>query len=250
MTVASARRPVLVRPVAVLVMLAALIVSSAVGAAASPTDVEMLAEQLMGRHAATVSAGPVRDLDPNEPAVPAEPTVFATVGEEELVLPGEVRKVGFHESSDGGAIPMDPVGRLDVNLNEAGAALPAVSGGSESEFMVLPTRNRAGGATTAVDISMTHGEQVLSPIDGTVAAVSDYNLYGRTTDVIVEIIPAGSPDMVVRVMHIEDVQVEVGDNVTAGQTRIADSARQLPFGSQIDRYAGPHPHVHIDVQES
>jgi biotin carboxyl carrier protein len=120
----------------------------------------------------------------------------------------------------------------------------------EGTYTVLASRHRAGAATSAVDISMVHGEEVVSPVTGTVTAVSPYSLYGRTPDVIIEIVPEDRPDQVVRAMHVEGVDVAVGDRVEAGETTLAASARQLPFASQIDRFAGRHPHLHLEVQPS
>lgn len=176
------------------------------------------------------------------------PVVFATVAGQQLVLPGEVRKVGFHESGDRRALAMSPVGRLDVNLNAERIALPPVNGEPDADYLVLPTRQRVTGPTTAVDISMTHGEPVASVVTGTVTAVGDYTLYGTTPDQVVEIVPDDRPELAVRMLHIEGVQVAVGARVEAGETLVAASARKLPFDSQIDRHAGSHPHVHLEVQ--
>jgi biotin carboxyl carrier protein len=250
--------PFALRAASALLMTGVIVTSTAataVAAVAPADDRGELVAQPLARH---VEADPQTSAQPARldaaaarvPALPARPEVFATVDGEELVIPGSARKVGFHESGDERALELEPVGRLDVNLNPDRVTLPAVSGDSDSEYMVLPTRNRAGGGTTAVDVSMTHGEQVVSPVAGTVTAVSDYSLYGTTPDTIVEVQPAGAPHLVVRMMHLEDVQVEVGDVVVDGATPIADTALQLPFASQIDRHAGTHPHVHIEVHRS
>lgn len=201
---------------------------------ANPTTVANFLEALHGVQA-----------DPH-PADEA-PAAFASVSGRELMLPGTVRTVGFHESGDPRSLAMSPLGRAEANLNAPRISLPAVNGDSDTGYVVLPTRYRQGGPTTAVDISMTRGEPVTSPVSGTVTAVSSYLLYTDTPDKIVEIAPAGQPDLRVRMLHIEDVQVQVDQQVQAGETVIARSARPLPFDSQIDRLAGSHPHVHIDV---
>lgn len=252
------RTPIALRAATALVMTGVIVTSTAVGAVGAVAPAggsDDLVVQPILRDAASdgPAAAPAAALDDAAariPALPARPEVFATIDGEELVLPGDVRKVGFHEAGDERALELEPVGRLDVNLNPDRVALPAVSGDSDSEYMVLPSRNRAGGGTTAVDVSMIHGEEVLSPVAGTVTAVSNYSLYGTTPDTIVEIQPADAPHLVVRMMHVEDVQVEVGDVVVDGATPIADTALQLPFASQIDRHAGTHPHVHIEVHRS
>lgn len=51
------------------------------------------------------------------------------------------------------------------------------------------------------------------------------------------------------VLHTVSPRVEPGDRVRAGRTVIASRSRELPFGSQIDRYSGRRlPHVHIEVR--
>lgn len=176
-----------------------------------------------------------------------DPPVFATIAGQPLVLPGAVRAVGFHESGHGAALAMSPVGRLDSNHNAGRIALPQVNGYRDNSYLVMPTRSRGNGPTSAVDISMVAGEPVTSPITGTVKSVSPYNLYGSTPDLIVELVPEGRPELRVRMMHIDGVDLQPGDEVEAGKTVLAASSRQLPFSSQIDRYAGAHPHVHLEV---
>ena len=128
------------------------------------------------------------------------PTPLATVAGQELVHPGRVRQVGFHESGDPTALPMSPAGRLQANHNGGRISLPRVNGGRKG-----------------------------------------------ASDVLVEIVPEGRPDLAVRMMHIEGVRVQEGDKVEAGRTVVAAHSRLLPFPSQIDRFAGSHPHVHLEV---
>lgn len=182
-----------------------------------------------------------------ERARDAASPVFATVAGEELVLPGVVRHIGFHESGTYGALAMTPVGRMDRNLNGDRIALPAVNGYRNRGYTVLPTRQRSGGPTTAVDLSMPVGVPVVSPVSGTVVAANPYNLYGTTPDEIVEIVPEGRPDLRLRMMHVEGLAVRAGQAVEAGETILAAQPRHLPFPSQIDRYAGSHPHVHLEM---
>lgn len=227
-------RVVLRRGVVVLALAAAVV---PVAAPAATADTPAALAELNAEHV-------VKRLRENARA--AAPAVFATVAGQELLLPGAVRGVGFHESGSGAALALSPVGRREGTLNPEAAA--AVAGGDAAgTYMVLPTRHRSRGATTAVDISMDEHEQVTSLVTGTVTAVSPYNLYGTTPDMIVEIEPEGRPELLVRMMHIDGVGLQVGEKVTAGTTVVAARARRLPFPSQIDRYAGEHPHLHVEV---
>lgn len=233
----------------------------------STSSAESLVEQLMMRPAGldggSSEAKRAKKADrpqstANVPARPASATtarssdreegakVFAEADGTELVLPGRVRTVGFHESG-GNTVALQPAGRLTENLNTSGEAPSEASGDSTVPYMVLPSRNRGGGATTAVDLSMAVGEQVTSPVTGTVTGVHEYSLYGKTPDLIIEIRPEGRADQLVRVLHVEGAAVEAGDEVVAGETPVAAGPRKLPFGSQIDRFSGLPTHVHIAV---
>lgn len=178
---------------------------------------------------------------------PPKPTVFARGGAHDLVLPGRVTAVGYHESGHPRAFPLDPRGRPVHNLNVAKVRLPEASNGPE--YVVMASRGRRAGGTTAVDIAMPPNEPVLSPVTGRVANVSTYALYGRVPDVIVDLVPEGRPELLVRMYHVDRVVVGPGAPVVAGETVLARGARGLPFGSQIDRLAGPGPHVHMEVHD-
>lgn len=182
-------------------------------------------------------------------AAPASaPTVMALAQGKHLVAPTtNVRGIGYHEVNAPNAVPLQPVGTPTENLNPDKAPLPAPA--SAEPYMVLPTRSRASSGTAAVDIRMDHGDAVHAVVSGTVHKVTDYALYGRYPDQIVDIVPMSRPNLLVRMYHVEGAQVTEGQPVVAGQTVVAASARQLPFESQIDRYAGHGPHVHIEVRD-
>ena len=223
------------RAVIVALAVAGMLLAVAPGAsAASPSPIGSLS-----------AADLIEDLRARARA--AGPQVLATVAGQEIVLPRAVRKIGFHESGNPAALAMSPVGRLEENLNAGRVSLPAVNGDRDGGYIVLPTRHRDGGPTTAVDLSMRENEPVTSPVTGEVTAANDYTLYGTTRDTIVEIVPDRRPELRVRMMHVEGVGVQPGDRVEAGRTLVAARSRSLPFSSQIDRYAGAHPHVHLEV---
>lgn len=173
-----------------------------------------------------------------------EDVVVATEG-------AHVELVGFHESSTGAALPLDPVGP-DVSAHPvAAAAAPA----DEGPVVVLPSRGRAGGATSAIDLSVTAGQPVVAPITGEVEEVAEYALYGTSRDELVRIRSSEDPSVVAHVHHVDGASVTVGDAVEAGATVIAAEARQLPFESQVDRFTAAHrgeaaPHVHIELREA
>jgi biotin carboxyl carrier protein len=115
-------------------------------------------------------------------------------------------------------------------------------------MITLPSRRRATGSRSAADVSMPPATEVLSPVTGRVAAVQSYALYGRYPDLRMQIIPDDNPRMVLTVLHVTGARVKAGDRVEAGRTVIAREATKFPFTSQIDRFAGPLPHVHLELR--
>lgn len=153
---------------------------------------------------------------------------FAAVDGLKLRAPShETVLVGFHQSWDPAARQLDPV--------------------EDVAMMTLPSRGRGTPRRSAADISVPEGEEVVAPVSGEVVEVGHYALYGRYPDVRIRIVPDGHPDLVVSLLHVSDPTVTAGDTVAAGETPVAGTATAFPFSSQIDRFAGRLPHVHIEV---
>jgi murein DD-endopeptidase MepM/ murein hydrolase activator NlpD len=172
---------------------------------------------------------------------------FARVGHLLLYLPGrDVAGVGFHEAAVSQALAMTPLGRCTRDANRARMRCPARAAGPA--YVILPTRHRAAGPTTAADVAMAAGAVVRSPVTGVVVDRRWYWLYGVSRDERLVIRPDDAPGLLVVLIHVTDLRVGKGDRVTAGVTPIA-SPRVIPFKSDINRYVGPDiPHVHIEVK--
>lgn len=179
------------------------------------------------------------------PAPDPGPRRLAEVRGVELFSPSpEALAHGFHEGSSRSA-ELVPVGV--AGDNPRGITLPKKAEDGV-RYVVMPSRGRAAGPTSAVDVAIDEGVAVKSPVSGTVVDVSTYALYGRTNDVMMRIRPDSNPDVLVVIFHLVDPAVGAGDAVEAGETTVAASARPLPFASQVDRWAGKAgPHVHIQV---
>jgi hypothetical protein len=160
-------------------------------------------------------------------AAPARTEPLAHRGSLNLRMPSRhVVEIGFHQANSHAALRMRP-----------------------RDGRTMASRSRGTAPTTAVDVQVRRRTRVVSPVNGRVRTVSRYQLYGRTRDVFIEIVPDGHPRKRVVVLHTVSPRVEPGDRVRAGRTVIASRSRELPFGSQIDRYSGRRlPHVHIEVR--
>lgn len=174
---------------------------------------------------------------------------FATLEGLNLRLPHhDPIGVAFHEASGADALELLPLGRLLANDNPTRFDPPADMDGPA--YRVLSSRGRAAPPTSAVDIVVPLGDAALSPVDGTVTAVKEYPLYGRTRDWRVEITPTERPDLTVIMIHLLKPHVQVGDAVTAGKSSIG-VARLLPFDSHVDYVTEEgQPHVHLEIKAS
>lgn len=116
----------------------------------------------------------------------------------------------------------------------------------EARLMTLPSRGRGTGARTALDLAVEEDTPVLAASTGTVVEARSYALYGSYRDQLVVI--RDDAGRTVRMLHLDGVEVAVGQRVTAGVTRVAARARLLPFASQLDDHVGRRPHVHLEVR--
>jgi hypothetical protein len=234
--------------------------------AASPIDAWTGFGSLDGEAGAASASAPVLTADATrraadvaeaaeaeeaEEALPATPA-FATIDALTLHLPAsEVVLVGFHEASSRDAQAFAPVGRLEDHQNTTKFDPPA-DAPEGPPYVVLSSRGRPFPATSAIDVLMEVDEPVRSPVTGTVTDVRSYHLYGRYADQRIELAPADAPEQRIVMIHLDGVGVAIGDEVVAGETVVAGSARLFPFGSHIDRYTEPdrHPHVHYEIKRA
>jgi hypothetical protein len=148
--------------------------------------------------------------------------VIATAGAVEIHLPVDRSKAKltlFRSVDDVTAIALDP---------------------DESwKHTVAPADGRAGPETAALDISAPPQTIVFSPVDGKVAAVTDYIVRGKKIGFQLDITPDVASDIVVRVRQIDPIDANVrnvqdpcgvagvpkprvGEPVTAGVTCIGE----------------------------
>jgi hypothetical protein len=164
-----------------------------------------------------------------------------------LSIPVAVPKaIAYHEAFYSDALDLHPLGHLQRNHNKDAFDPPPPTPGPN--YLVEATRWRGTGPTTAVDVVMPEGSTVVSPIDGTVVLVKRYKLYGKYPDMQVEIRSATHPDLRVVIIHLDEVTVRRGDEVSARLSPIG-KPRVFPFHSEVNDYVpGGDPHVHIEVK--
>jgi biotin carboxyl carrier protein len=194
-----------------------------VGSFADPYDVVRIirrAEVRADAHSAGLSSTRVAQ---------AGTPLFASVDRVALHVPSkDVVLIGFHQAAFGVARQMRPH--------------------QNTKMKTLPSRRRGTGTRSAADISVKAGTPVLSPVNGRVVSVDTYALYGRYRDARINIVPSDNPKTIVTVLHVTRPRVKPGDTVEAGRTVLAKEATKFPFVSQIDRFAGDLPHVHVELR--
>lgn len=142
-----------------------------------------------------------------------------------------VERVAFHESNHDGARELEVL---------PGAVAPST----------LETRERGTSARTAADVVVDPNSKIRSPVTGVVKRSGRYVLYCDHRDYFVVIEPDSHPGWEVKLLHIDELRVQKGVRVTAGQTTIATRPAILPFVSQVDESSATQPawpHVHIEV---
>ncbi|MBE0447531.1 MAG: hypothetical protein IBX64_05445 [Actinobacteria bacterium] len=177
---------------------------------------------------------------------------FATVGISslELSLPGKegsIIGVGFHEAERQEALAITPSVEY-LNKETTATVRNAVAHLKGPVFFVMGSRGRRSAPTSAIDVAMVPYAEIYSPVDGIVTTVKTYNLYNKVIDYHVEIQPDGYPDLRVVIIHIDNVQLKVGQKLERRETFIG-WLRPLPqIKSQINKYLPePADHIHIQV---
>jgi hypothetical protein len=158
-----------------------------------------------------------------------EPAAIATVSNLRLQLPvaeDAVTAIGFHASSTG-ARALTPLGR---QANEGLLArLWRSIAGAQKSGPVWYQLGAAGGGTQVLDVGASAGTDVYSPVDGSVAAISDQIVDGRPIGSRIDIRPSSAPSVIVSLTNLRpDPALTVGVAVAASSSKlgtIADVAK-------------------------
>ena len=152
-------------------------------------------------------------------SVPPETQMLATVGNVRIQSPvaqGGVTAVGFH-GSDEGALVLHPVGQ-QANEGLLARLWRRIRGSSRSG---LGWYQLEGGELRTLDVGAVAGTDVYSPVDGTVVALRDRVIAGRTVGAEIELRPTSAPSLVVTVENVRpDRALTVGANVAAGSSKL------------------------------
>lgn len=135
----------------------------------------------------------------------------------------------------------------DISLQQNGPRALLV--GSHIE-MWRSGRHTAMG--TAVDVGAKAGTTTISPIDGVVTKVKLYNFENKVNDYEIHIACTEYPGIEMVMIHVEKPQVQVGQTVVAGVTKIATVRNMSKYvRNQLASYAPQKGnHVHIQFNDT
>jgi hypothetical protein len=152
-------------------------------------------------------------------SAPPEPNILATVGNLHLQSPvaqGGVTAVGFH-GSEGGALVLQPVGP-QANEGLLARLWQRITGSTRTGYRWYQLE---GGTLHALDVGAVAGTDVYSPVDGTVIAIRDQVVSGKTIGSEIELRPTSAPSLVVTIQNVRpDPALTVGANVAAGSSKL------------------------------
>jgi len=181
-----------------------------------------------------------------------ERPAFARLGDRNLLLPvaaGDVTIIAFQAVSDERAVALTPIGD-QANSNALVRFFRSIFA-SEPAVRYYILEGADGEPNTSVLVGAPPGSPVTAPISGVVTGVKEYLLYGKYTDVQIDIRPEKSSGVTVSLIFITEPAVSIGEVVTAGKTRLG-KVRECPEGLGETLAVYTHDcgsHVHLQVSE-
>lgn len=199
---------------------------------------------------APVPASAVRLL----PAGPPAPEIVARLGSLHLQLPvsqSRVTAIGYQAGSEG-ALALTPLG-AQANEGLLKRIVHGIFGGSSARPRWYQLPGGQGPGSSSLDVGAPAGTDVYSPVDGTVLAIDDVVLGGRTVGSRIDIQPVGAPSLVVSVSHVKiDPALVVGSPLSAAATKLGSVVDFSQAEQQeLARYTNDSGnHVAIEVHPS
>lgn len=198
-------------------------------------------------------------------ASPGETPLFATYGDVKLRLPvnpDDLTEIGFHQASFSYALSMStPLADADMSharesrgTERADKQPRGVDAVLQGTVLRMWREGGWGEPDTSADVGAAVGSTVVSPVDGTVIKVKPYKLYNKWDDYEIHIQPEGHPELDVVLIHIDGLEVEVGDKVLGGITPLAvirrlDDKEPMQLRSYTPLGDGGN-HVHVQVNDT
>jgi hypothetical protein len=145
-----------------------------------------------------------------------------------------VTAIGFHGAAEG-ALVLQPVGPQG-NEGLLARLWRRITGSSRHG---LTWYQLESGTLRTLDVGAVAGTDVYSPVAGTVVAIRDHVVSGRTVGAEIELRPSSAPSLVVAIENVRpDPALSIGANVAAGSSKLGTVADISRFERQaLERYA-------------
>lgn len=151
-----------------------------------------------------------------------QPQVLATVSNLSIKLPvasSSLTAIGFHGSATG-ALSLHPLGR-QANEGLLARLWHRIAGTSKHGPAWFQLGGASGPGTAVLDVGAPTGTDVYAPVDGTIAAISDYILSGSPHGSRIDVRPTAAPSVLVSLTHLRpDPALAVGSSVLAGTSKL------------------------------
>ncbi|MGZ4292253.1 MAG: hypothetical protein ACXVQQ_06615 [Gaiellaceae bacterium] len=188
------------------------------------------------------------------PAGPPSPEVVARLGALHVQLPvsqSRVTSIGYQGGADG-ALALSPLG-TQANVGALKRVVHAIFGSSNGNPRWYQLPGGQGPGTSSLDVGAPTGTDVYAPVDGTVLAIDDVVIDGRTFGQRIDIQPDGAPSLVVSISHVKiDPALVVGSPISAAATKLGSVVDFTHAEHQaLARYTNDSGnHVAIEVHPS
>lgn len=160
--------------------------------------------------------GPSSRLLPVGPPMPLTVALHDGLRIQLPIAQSRVTAIGY-ASSDGGVLPLTPLGHQG-NEGVLSRLAHKIFGGGGGGFVYYQL---SGGETAALDVGAAAGTDVYAPVDGTIVGISDYVLNGQPYGSRIDIQPSAAPSLVVSLTHVKpDPALSVGASIAASTTKV------------------------------
>lgn len=205
------------------------------------------------------SGTPVQQAAPSSatrllPSGPPQPEIVARLGALHLQLPisqPRVTAIGY-QGGTVGAIALSPLG-TQVNQGLLKRVVRTIFGSASGQPRWFQLPGGDGPPSSAINVGAPTGTDVYSPVDGTIVAIDDVILNGRTYGSRIDIQPSGAPSLVVAVSHVRvDPSLAVGSPVTSAGSKLGSLVDFSRAERQaLSRYTSDSGnHVVVEVHSS
>jgi hypothetical protein len=160
--------------------------------------------------------GPSSRLLPVGPPTPLTVALHNGLRIQLPIAQSRVTAIGY-ASSDGGVLPLTPLGHQG-NEGILARLVHKIFGGGGGGFVYYQL---SGGDTASLDVGAAAGTDVYAPVDGTIVGITDYVLNGQSYGSRIDIQPSAAPSLVVSMTHLTpDPALSVGASIAASTTKV------------------------------